>query len=185
MKMAIPFDRVFSLYRESFPANERRSESDLRRALAGPDYRVWAREDAGTLVGFAIVFVPADQNFALLEYLAVVPIRQSAGIGRELVNESIAATRGRCLLTEVESATDDSVTVRRQRFYEKCNFRRIAGLKYQLPLPGNPPPMELWANPISAMNRVGLENWIRAIYTDVYHCRPDDPRITQMLNLTA
>ncbi len=181
--MSASLDQLFALYRESFPASERRSEEDLRAALSGSDYLVLSREDAGQIIGFAMIFVPAAKHFALLEYLAVAPNRRSAGLGRKLVEEAIEATRGRSLLIEIESQTADPTSARRQTFYEKCNFNRIAGVKYQLPLPGNPPPMELWAHPASesSPNRKQLELWLRTIYVQVYHCLPDDLRIEQMM----
>jgi GNAT superfamily N-acetyltransferase len=175
---------LFALYRDAFPANERRGEIDLRRALATPAYRTLRKERDGQLIAFAILFIPPEQRFCLIEYLAVHPGERSAGIGRELIAAAIEQTDGRHLLTEVETQSIDSHTHRRQRFYTRCGFRRIEGLRYQLPLPGDPPPMELWMYQQRAVpfHRDDLEGWIRTIYTEVYGCASADPRIAQMLH---
>jgi hypothetical protein len=117
-----------------------------------------------------------------LEYLAVHPTQRKAGLGHKLVLSAIETAHGRPLLTEIESASDDPASLRRQRFYSRCGFQPIAGLRYQLPLPGSPPPMELWVYPSGgAVSRQDLARWLTAIYTEVYHCSPDDSRIVQML----
>jgi GNAT superfamily N-acetyltransferase len=175
-------DPLFALYRESFPESERRPEPDLRRALATPAYRVLTKEDQGQLLGFAILFIPSGDDFALLEYLAVRPTSRSQGIGRALVSSAIQTAADRSLLTEIESLSPDPATARRQQFYRQQGFNRIDNLRYQLPLPGNPPPMELWIYPPSSVDRPQLSRWLTTVYTGVYGCPADDHRIAQMLN---
>jgi GNAT superfamily N-acetyltransferase len=177
-------EQLFALYRDAFPASERRDESDLRQALATPAYRILTKDDRGQLLGFAILFVPLGKTFALLEYLAVDPDRRGEGIGRDLVLSAIQQAGGRTLLSEIECESNESATtLGRQRFYRRCGFSRIDGLPYQLPLPGNPPLMELWiyqASPVP-IERDALALWLSTIYAEVYHCASDDPRIAQML----
>ena len=174
-------DPLFALYRDSFPASERRPEPDLRSALATPAYRVLTKEDGGRLLGFAILFVAPADDFALLEYLAVDPNHRSRGIGRALVTAAIEAAAGRTLVTEIETLSTHPNTTRRQQFYRQQGFAPIAGLQYLLPLPGNPPAMELWICPYSPIDRPSRFRWITTIYTEVYGQCPDDPRILQML----
>jgi predicted N-acetyltransferase YhbS len=174
-------EQLFELYRQSFPANECRTEADLRAALATQVYRLLTKVEAGNLLGFAILFVPAMDNFALLEYLAVHPARRNEGIGGQLVRSAIEETRGRSLFVEIDSKSDDPVSSRRQSFYSRYGFRIVEGVKYQLPLPGSPP-MELWACPhADSIQSSELARWLTTIYVDVYHCSKDDPRIAQML----
>jgi GNAT superfamily N-acetyltransferase len=181
--MSYSLEQLFDLYRQAFPANERRDESDLLHALTTPAYRVLTKDHHGELIAFAILFVPPGRTFALLEYLAVHPGKRSQGIGREVVKAAIDQTPGRHLLTEVESESNGPIALRRQHFYARCGFRRIQALNYQLPLPGNPPPMQLWVYPRSAalIDRTELALWITTIYTAVYRCSSADPRIGQML----
>jgi len=177
-------DQLFALYRDAFPASERRDESDLRHALATPAYRLLTKHENDQLLGFAILFIPPATDFALLEYLAVHPEQHSKGIGRALVSSAIEQTASRSLLTEVESPTPDPATTRRQQFYRRAGFTPIANLQYQLPLPGNPPPMELWLHQLSPLllDHARLSRWLTTIYTDVYARPSTDPRIAQMLN---
>jgi ribosomal protein S18 acetylase RimI-like enzyme len=179
-------DQLFSLYHRSFPASEIRSEASLRRALQTPAYRLLTHEENGQLLGFAILYFDDDCSpapFALLEYLAVEPYRQGQGIGKQLVLRAIVQAGGRMLITELDSASPDPNTLRRQKFYESLGFSRIEGLDYLLPLPGNPPPMELWVYPDQAkpIARATLAYWLTSIYVDVYGCPPQDPRIAKML----
>jgi len=176
-------DQLLTLYRDSFPRSERRSEPDLLHALASPAYRIVTRKDRRHLLGFAILFIPPTEDFALLEYLAVHPNHRGRGIGRTLISSAIEEAHGRTLLTEIESPSTDPATTRRQQLYAGCGFRHIDGLIYHLPLPGNPPPMELWihSNPPAPIDRNGLQRWLTTIYTNVYDCPPNDLRIGQML----
>jgi GNAT superfamily N-acetyltransferase len=176
--------QILALYRNSFPKNERRSEPDLLNALATPAYRTVTKLDRHQLLGFAIMFVPRDSDFTLLEYLAVHENYRGIGIGRALVSSAIEEAHGRPLLTELESASNRTDAHRRQQFYTRLGFRPIKGLRYQLPLPDNPPPMELWMHQQSRapIKRPRLADWLTKIYTQVYHCSADDPRIAEMLN---
>jgi GNAT superfamily N-acetyltransferase len=175
-------DQIFDLYRETFPANERRPESDLRAAMITPEYRVLNRLSAGRLLGFAFLFVPTNEDFALVEYLAVHPASRGRGVGTQLIQSAIDQSLGKTLITEVESQSSNPNSLRRQVFYRRAGFTPITGLKYQLPLGGNPPPMELWVyHSAESAQFAQLAHWIRTIYLRVYGCAADDPRIGQML----
>jgi GNAT superfamily N-acetyltransferase len=76
---------------EQAPDAVEATEEDLRRALFGPEPKVFAlvAEDARAVVGMAIYFVSfstwTGRNGLYLEDLFVVPERRSAGLGRELM----------------------------------------------------------------------------------------------------
>jgi GNAT superfamily N-acetyltransferase len=181
--MSDPLDPLFALYRDTFPANERRDESDLRQALATPAYRLLTKYQQDHLLAFAILFMPPASNFALLEYLAVDPNRRGKGLGANLLLCAARQSHGRPLLAELETASNGPDAHRRQQFYSRCGFRPIDGLQYQLPLTGNPPPMELWIRQqaFASIPRSQLADWLTTIYTDVYGYPADDRRLGQML----
>jgi GNAT superfamily N-acetyltransferase len=177
-------DQFLTLYRDSFPQSERRPEPDLIHALTTPAYHLLTKIEQDRLIGFAILFMPPAADFALLEYLAVHPSWRSKGHGADLVQSAIEQSRDRPLLTELECASNDPLPHRRQQFYRRAGFTPIPNLRYELPLPGNPPPMELWVHQESpaAIEHSQLTRWLITIYTDVYARPANDPRITQMLS---
>jgi hypothetical protein len=76
-------EQVFALYRETFPENERRPESDLRAALRSQQYQLLTTHRDETLAGFAIIFVPTGAAFALLARLS--HIRKNRGHFADLI----------------------------------------------------------------------------------------------------
>lgn len=149
----------------------------------------------GKVTGFSILFLPSSQSFGLLEYMAVREEDRNRGLGAELFRRSMERTltsegQPRSILLEVdsdrESSSDRNLRTRRQQFYRRLGCLRIAGLHYILPLPGEgpPPEMDLMVYSPGNLREIGrsdLEQWLKTIYQNVYHCSPDDPRIAGML----
>jgi GNAT superfamily N-acetyltransferase len=165
-----------------------------------PGYRLIVATYEQIVLGFAAVFAPPDEHFALLEYLAVDESARGRGIGAGLFRATVDALHGegraRMLLVEVEAdvaAGDDAEREARRRrlaFYRRLGCRRIADLDYQLPLrtAGIPPAMHLLVHrpPDDApVPRADLARALRTVYADVYDQSPDDPRIAQMLARVA
>jgi hypothetical protein len=161
-----------------------------------PDYRLIVATRGQTVLGFAAVFAPPDEAFALLEYLAVDERFRGGGIGSGLFRAAVDALAGEgCagpLLIEVEAPVGDdaaerALQERRRTFYRRLGCRRIAGLEYVLPLravSGLPPPMHLFAHvpaPDVPLSRVTLERALRVIYSRVYGEDADDLRIAVMM----
>jgi GNAT superfamily N-acetyltransferase len=197
-----PFRQLFAIYAASISPREQKPEDWLRAMVAAPKYRVWIAQDAGQpgegrkrVLGFSILFVPPGEGFALLEYMAVAPEKRGHGFGGELFRRTVehAVTpegAGLPVLLEVDSdreaSSDRAVRTRRIRFYRRLGCVKIAGLWYLMPLCGVGPVPEMdllvyRAVPPAPLARGDLQRWLQAIYRDVYHGSPDDPRIAQML----
>jgi GNAT superfamily N-acetyltransferase len=188
-------DAVVRIYDASLPASERKPVEAIRDMADRPDYRlIAATDEAGRTIGFAAVFVPPNETFALLEYLAVDESVRGRGVGAALFAGVVDALHGESrdlsLLVEVdadiEGAPDRDLRVRRQAFYRRLGCRRIADLDYELPLRtgGLPPPMHLFVHrrpDDPPRPRADLAHALRRIYADVYGQTPDDPRIQRML----
>jgi GNAT superfamily N-acetyltransferase len=190
-----PFRELFSIYAASITPREQKPEDWLRAMVVAPEYRVWIAQDGGRVLGFSILFVPPEEGFALLEYMAVAADRRGQGFGGKLFRRTVeqAATRQgdeRPVLLEVDSdleaSSDQAVRSRRLRFYRRLACLKIAGLRYLMPLPGVGPAPEMdlmicRAVPGTHLPRGDLQRWLQTIYQDVYRVSPDDPRIARML----
>jgi GNAT superfamily N-acetyltransferase len=186
---------VCRIYETAIPASERKPSAAFREMGRRPDYRWTLARREQAVIGFATVFVPPGESFALLEYLAVDEPFRGGGVGAGLFRAVVAdlASRvcPRVLLVEVEAddAGPDADRVqqrRRQDFYRRLGCQRVAGLQYELPLrsAGLPPPMHLFVHGVSSgspLPRATLEGAIRGIYVDVYGESPTDPRTARML----
>jgi GNAT superfamily N-acetyltransferase len=190
-----PFRQLFAIYAASISPREQKPEDWLRAMVAAPEYRVWIAQHGGRVLGFSILFLPPGDGFALLEYMAVAPEKRGQGFGGELFRRTVehAVTpegAGLPVLLEVDSdreaSSDRAVRTRRIRFYRRLGCVKIAGLRYLMPLRGVGPVPEMDllvypAMPAAPLARSDLQRWLQAIYRDVYHGSPDDPRIAQML----
>ncbi len=93
------------------------SREGLLRELAFIGYsRVWGAKDAsGALLGFAVVWVIADEGH--LANLAVAPAARRRGVGGLLMGEALAdaARRGaKCLLLEVRVGNAPAIALYRE-----------------------------------------------------------------------
>lgn len=182
------FERALAIYREAIDPSEQRREAELRAALGRGDYCILVAARAGEVVGLAIAFLPAGEDFWLLEYVATAASERGRGTGEMLVREAAALVgQGRTGLVEVDAGLDgpETIAARRQRFYRRLGCRKIDGLQYLLPLRthGEPPPMVLFAlapETVASIPTATVERWLQVIYVQVYGQRADDPRIARM-----
>jgi GNAT superfamily N-acetyltransferase len=186
-------DDACRIYEASIPASERKPVGAVRAMAADPDYQLIGALADRRLVGFAAVFAPRDEPFALLEYLAVDEGSRGGGVGARLFRAAVDAQPDRygALLVEVESEDGDAggraLRRRRQTFYRRLGCRRVAGLAYELPLrtAGPPPPMNLFVHsggsPPRTLARAQLTRALRTTYARVYGQPATDPRIERMV----
>ena len=196
-----PMDPAFAgflgIYAESIPTRERKSPEAMRGLCRREDYRLMVLEAGRQVVGLSVLFIPPGEPFFLLEYMAVASTERNRGLGSGLFRQSLAAakdTPGRCwALLEVDAvrggSADFAVCERRQRFYRRMGCLRVEGLSYLLPLPGegDPPAMDLLihgpgpqAGEPCHLARAELEKWLAVVYSEVYGCSREDPRLHLM-----
>jgi GNAT superfamily N-acetyltransferase len=143
------FEALFSIYAEALPRREQKSRDELSRMLTDPAYAFLVAHAQDVVVGFAIVYVFPSGGGALLEYMAVDRHWRQRGLGAALFR-SVVSRSPEPLLLEVEApepcAADNDTREHRQRLYRRLGCRRVAGLAYILPLPGqgSPPRMNLF-----------------------------------------
>jgi len=188
------FDAFHAIYVEAIALRERKPRSDIAALAGRDDYSILLLKRADAVIGFSIVYSPPNEQFCLLEYMAIHAAHRNLGLGRQLFRhtfEDIAHRFGPVYgLLEVDSdrepSADQPMRKRRQQFYRRLGCLRIRDLSYLLPLPGQeePPQMDLMILQSSLLpppNRQQLEHWLRVIYNNVYDCPADDPRIAQMM----
>lgn len=189
------FADLLAIYRRSIERTEQKSAAQLRAMLLDRRYSFHILALDGEVAGLAIVFVPINQAFWLLEYMAVDESHRSRGLGR-LLFESAAeqggldAPRGYGIMEVDQPIGEDDrarLAARRIGFYAEAGARIVAGLNYILPLGehGAPPPMWLMihdsSNP-ARLARDSLVHSVTAMYDEVYGCDADDARLAAMLS---
>ena len=183
------FEDFYRIYAESITVREQKPRDQIAALVEQPDYRVLLARKSGRIVGFSVLFLPSQEPFALLEYMAIQEADRSGGIGAELFRRSLP---DRPVLLEVDSdlSGDQAINQRRILFYRRLGCRRVEGISYILPLPleGPPPEMDLMIHVPPAIDRLSkseLERWLKVIYRDVYRCSPEDSRIDRMMESVA
>jgi len=184
---------LYRIYAESMSPREQKPRSEIAAMVTRSDYTCLLAYREGIVIGFSILFLPSQEPFALLEYMAIDEAYRDIGAGAELFRHSMDVVRSArgdiTVLLEVDSdrepSTDRIMRRRRQFFYRRLGCVRIEGLRYQLPLPGDgkPPEMDLFAYKFDrsrAIQKSELVHWLRVVYQTVYRVSPDDPRILEM-----
>lgn len=183
----------YCIYAESISIREQKPRTHIAAMVHRPDYKVILAKRNGVVIGFSVLFLPTRESFGLLEYMAVQAPHRSGGVGAELFRHSVQAisSRGEAPMlvevdSELDSAPDQTIRQRRQRFYRSLGCLRIEGLSYLLPLPAEAPPpeMDLMVHVPPSIRRIPksqLEHWLKVVYQEVYGCSPGDARIVRMM----
>lgn len=188
------FEALYGIYSDALPPSEQKSKREFAAMAAQPEYSFIVAKRNGAVVGFSVVFTPRGNDFRLLEYMAIHRDHRGEGLGEELFRRSLASAgpgaRTSPVILEVDSdqeaSADAAVRARRLGFYRRLGCLPIEGLAYLLPLPSAtaPPMMRLliyFPEKRPGLGKGQLERWIKTIYSEVYGCSPDDPRIAAML----
>jgi ribosomal protein S18 acetylase RimI-like enzyme len=184
-------DKLYAIYCKAIPAREQKSKAQLSAMVARDDYRFLLAQEGPTVVGFSISFVPANESFCLLEYMAIHEQHRSRGLGKQLFQETAKLVQKEYILLEVDSdhepSADNETRKRRLNFYRHLGCRRVERCSYILPLPGaGPAPMMnlLVFTPCTTTTipRYQLRRWLEIIYVGVYRCAKGDSRIARMLD---
>lgn len=168
-----------------------------------PDGEMRRSKQPKRIIGFALVFVPSaggslasgSLDFTVLEYMATDSLYRRQGIGAALFHAAKALfSHDRPMLLEVDSVRQSraefngpgkqSEREARMRFYKNEGCKQIAGLRYDLPLPGQQPEMVILCSDDAgraSLSRDEVECCLRTLYVDVYGQAANDRRIGHML----
>ena len=179
------FDQLVAIYLNAIDPSEQKTTAALRLMLGRDTQRFLVARAGGAVVGFAILWLPRNEDIWSLEYLAVAPAYRGSGLGARIFRASTAAADRPFGIIEVEAP---STQMRRRRisFYGHLGCRRIGTFSYLLPLDARraPPPMWLLLHGpacIADIARQQVRGWLSHMYAQIYAQAEDDPRIAQML----
>jgi GNAT superfamily N-acetyltransferase len=179
---------AYALYSNSITRSAQRPEAEFRGLVSRKDYRFVAAVLKDELLGVAVIWMPADSDIFLFEYVVVAPKARGYRIGSNLFTGSrILAGEHRTVLIEVEVDLGVEGQAKRLNFFRQLGCQRVVGLDYRMPLRalGIPPPM--WLLTLQPQNADSVptdtvETWLRRIYSEAYDKPFDDPRLAQMID---
>lgn len=119
---------LLPLYVEAFPAEERRTTSDLLRMLNQKDMFFSAILTDEVVVGLVVYW--KFEGFLYMEHLAVLASRRKEGIGAAVLKE--LKKEGVPILLEAEIPYDDAST-QRINFYHRSGFNALPVYYHQPP----------------------------------------------------
>lgn len=111
------YDKAIKLYKDSFPAEERRDDEEQNRVLKKEDYHVDFIMDDDEF--FGIMFYWETESFIFLEHFSILPEFRNKGMGAKALN--LLKSKGKRLILEIEPPVD-SITIRRYEFYKRNGF---------------------------------------------------------------
>lgn len=119
--------KIYQLYRNAFPASERKPFSIIRSMQKKGKTDVWYFEKEGTFAGFATTINGNDR--ILLDYLAVDRKKRRQGIGTEILKLLRSQYEGQAVFLEIEQLRADAPNagerIRRKRFYLSCGMKEL------------------------------------------------------------
>jgi GNAT superfamily N-acetyltransferase len=190
----VTYRQLLSIYQEAIEPSEQKPADAIAAMLRDKRYSVIVSRTGADVTGLAMAFFPENGDFWLLEYVAVDTQLRSRGIGDVLFREVLSVAKSRignypCILEVDQLGAAVSISndlEKRMRFYARQGCRRLDGLSYILPLDvaGTPPSMYLLVHGLNGQNKVPkllVRSWLSSIYSEVYECIHDDPRIEMML----
>ena len=125
------WNKVWSLYEESFPTAEKRREEDHIRAFENNLFHPISAWEANELIG--IIFYWEWNQYRYLEYLAVNTELRGKSYGSQLLR--YLSDKGHTIILEIDPLINE-ISVRRLQFYERAGYTltpyRYMHLPYRL-----------------------------------------------------
>ena len=112
------FKKVWSLYRKSFPPEERRQLRTQRKIMGNPLYHFEIIADNDEFIGFILWW--DFTNVRYIEHLAILPQLRNKGYGQRILKRFTSKQKLPILL-EVEHP-DTEINKRRINFYQRIGF---------------------------------------------------------------
>lgn len=161
------FPKIWEIYCEAFPAEERRSWEGLQRVLPHPQFSLLAISDQTQLLGLAALWF--FDTFVFGEHLAIATTFRNQGYGSVIIRQLLTSYQMPTVI-EVEKPLTD-IARRRIGLYERLGLRLNSHDYLQPPYhPGQPPlPLLLMSHP-APLSLTDFHKVRQTIYTTVYGC---------------
>ncbi len=187
---------ALAILTDAIPIGEQLASEHLTKLLARDDYRLYAYHERGCVVASALIYVPADENFVWLDYMAVHKDARGKGIGSKLFRAlTDVARRERpaadWVLLEVDDDRVASGPVadtnrRRIAFYRRLGCYLLANVPYQFPSTrGAPVPMRLMGCPLRPGAKLSpslLQGALRKVFGVIHNREANDALLRWILD---
>ncbi|MDO5608313.1 MAG: GNAT family N-acetyltransferase [Capnocytophaga sp.] len=159
------FASVWTMYEDSFPAEERRTLSQHQQLMNHSEYRFEALLHVDEAVGFLGYW--AFENLIFIEHFAVVSSQRGAGLGSLFLKNFLAENTKRILL-EVE-IPENEPQQKRILFYQKFGFHLNETPYFQPPYQSGFPsvPMRVMTFP-QAFSESEINNFVQNFHPIIY-----------------
>jgi ribosomal protein S18 acetylase RimI-like enzyme len=114
------FERVWEIYRYSFPIYEHRTFEHQQTAFKSPLYHLDAYLNEGVVIGFIAYWIFPD--YAYIEHYAMAQEARGQGYGTKILGDFLRRMAGRVVVLEIDPVIDE-VSTRRLEFYQRLGFQ--------------------------------------------------------------
>ena len=188
------FQRALEIYVDSFPANERQPIEKIRQWVDCGDYRLIAARQGDDLLGFSLLRLFENADFALLDYFAIARHHRGQGVGSALFRRTsdfaLTEVPVSFMLLEVEdpafgSQSEKSARQRRVGFYKRFGGRVVKNFQYLLPPLAGGGPANMLLMVCDGGRGVAMDNpkvmdIVTSVYRDMYGRGVDDSLLCRM-----
>ncbi len=152
-------DAIYASYAQEFPETERKTKFQLKQLMNRGAYVLLIaethEEKSAERIGFACLYVPANDDFIWLDYLVIERAFQSKGYGSKFFEEMMRMWSDRKgMFIEIEIPAGDAINqVRRITYYEKLGAKRLP-INYHLPTEVDDMAMYLYFKPATSLTSI-------------------------------
>jgi GNAT superfamily N-acetyltransferase len=186
------FRQALTIYRQSFPDNERHRDMVIAERVDAGFYQLWIGEDTAGVAMFALLHELTETGFFLLDYIALRRDARGGGAGSLFCSHLIERifAGGKRLLLEVEDpefGDNHGERVRRLNFYRKLGACELLGVPYKMPplAGGAPTEMLLLLAPVDGTSSLAgalVRGLIVQIYEELYQRDARDELLLSILH---
>ena len=174
-------DDAFLIYTSLFDPSEQEPKWKILRCVEENKYEMFVYVDDGLCVGFFIVDINKELNYAILTFLGVSQKHQNQGIGSKLLKKAIDRFY---MMDDIEFffiEADDNPA----KLYERYQFK-LLDMEYYIPLYGTDELQKtnlLFMKKTKQLSKTKLKSIIVDIFTYGYMLDMDDKRLSRVLEL--
>ena len=178
-------EKALALYEQTFPSQERIQLSELKLYIQSQASQLWVGYYQQEFALMSILYPLPSHDFILLAYLATVPQLRNIKIGSQFLNYLIDLVHqaAKTLVVEVEHpdfGDNSELRQRRIKFYQRLGAKTLKNLIYFLPALDGTKTTEMILmiisnHPLEKLPKMVVQQLIRELYTEFYHCLPTDP----------
>lgn len=120
-------DNLYSHYIKIFPLEEeRKTLEEIIFAYKKNYLKIIEILDNDIIIGFMMINNVCKKGYVILDYLAILPQYRSRGYGTKAVKKLINLYKdNKGIFIEVEDTQDLGINIRRKKFYENLDFKRL------------------------------------------------------------